>query len=220
MSFVKKVVDDSMDIWNQCLNHPFLQEMATGTLPEEKMKVYMIQDSLYLRDYARMYAAAIYNSHTIHDIQLYYMLLGFVTEGESVTRLNYLKKFGLTDEDIDKMSPLPENKAYTSHMLKYAEKGEIPEILMAVLPCLFSYVYIFRKLVETIPDIEKSKYIDIIHDYSIDDYVKTCEDFGKFTEEKCKGLSEERKSELLKIFRISSECELNFWEMAYKDYKN
>lgn len=214
MSFVKHVVDDSIDIWNQCLNHPFLQEMSRGTLPEEKMKLYMIQDSLYLRDYARMYAAAIYNS------QLYYMLLGFVTEGESVTRLKYLKKYGLTDNDIDKMTKLPENKAYTNHMLKYAEKGDIPEILMAVLPCLFSYVYIFRKLVETVSDIEKSKYIDIINDYSIDEYVKTCEDFGKFTEEKCKNCSEERKKELLKIFRQSSEHELQFWEMSYKDYKN
>lgn len=146
---MKQIVDDSINIRNQCLNHPFLQEMARGTLPEEKMKVYMIQDSLYLRDYARMYSAAIYNSHSILNIQMYYMLLGFVTDGESVTRLNYLKKYGLTDNYIDKMTKFSENKSYTNHMLEYAEKGEIPEILMAIVPCLFGYVYIFCILVET-----------------------------------------------------------------------
>lgn len=68
---------------------------------------------------------------------------------------------------------------------------------MAIVPCLFGYVYIFCILVETnCKWYWKIKYIDIIHDYSLDEYVKTCEDFSKFAEEKCKDCSEERKKRI------------------------
>lgn len=42
MGFVKQLNDSVIDIWNTYLKHPFVVEMANGTLLENKMKWYLI----------------------------------------------------------------------------------------------------------------------------------------------------------------------------------
>ena len=39
------------------LTHPFVTQMADGTLPTEKFRYYMLQDYLYLKDYVKIFAA-------------------------------------------------------------------------------------------------------------------------------------------------------------------
>ena len=51
MSFVREMIENSMDLWNGYLKHPFVTELASGALPEEKIKRYIIEDSLYLKEY-------------------------------------------------------------------------------------------------------------------------------------------------------------------------
>ena len=46
MSFMKTVVENNLPIWNNCMDTPFIQELWTGKLPENKFKEYMIQDSI------------------------------------------------------------------------------------------------------------------------------------------------------------------------------
>lgn len=216
--FVDEIINNSMDIWNKCLDHPFIKELENGTLPEEKFKLYMIQDSMYLRYYARAYGGAIMKSKTMKDIQMFYSLLSFVTDGESVTRINYLKKFNMSDDDIEFVERLPENKAYTDFLLSTAENSDVPEILMAVLPCTLTYSFLFRKMVERTPKFVNNKYWDVVEMYASDGLVDICNLVNKFTEEKCKDLSKDRKKKLNDIFRAASIHELNFWEMSYKDY--
>ncbi|WP_444657959.1 hypothetical protein ACRQV7_09610 [Caproiciproducens sp. R2] len=57
MGFVPQMTDSVMDIWNAYLEHPFIREMSDGTLPENKMKWYIIEDSLCLREYVKVSAA-------------------------------------------------------------------------------------------------------------------------------------------------------------------
>ena len=45
------------DIWPRYLTHPFVTQMADGTLPTEKFRYYMLQDYLYLKDYVKIFAA-------------------------------------------------------------------------------------------------------------------------------------------------------------------
>ena len=40
-------------IYDDILAHPFLRGLTDGTLTEERFRFYVLQDVLYLRDYAR-----------------------------------------------------------------------------------------------------------------------------------------------------------------------
>ncbi len=216
MKFMKKTMDVSVPIWNESLNTPFVQELKTGILPYEKFKNYMIQDSIYLKYYARVYGKAMYHSTTLKDIQLYYSILSFVTNRESVVRLNYLKQFGMTDNDIELIAPLPENQNYIDFMLNIAERGNICEILMAVLPCMLSYSYIFRAIAAE-SEADKSKYWDFIQDYADEQYFEGCKTLCDSTDKKCASLTIVDKENLNSIFKEASLLELGFWKMAYKE---
>ncbi|MBN1073943.1 TenA family transcriptional regulator [Clostridium botulinum] len=215
MSFVKTLVDNSMDIWEEYLKHPFIIELKQGTLDIEKFKHYIVQDSIYLKEYARVYALGMYKSKTLKEIQNFYSILSFVNADETSTRLKYLKEWNITQEDIEIAEVKKENKEYIDFMMKIAEECEVPEILMATLPCMFSYCYIGKEIIKNTPHIESTKYWDFIQDYASDSYVQSCIEWGTYAEELCKDFDKDRKSKLIKIFRQASICEMNFWDMSY-----
>lgn len=214
MSFMQEIMKRNIPIWDDCADTLFVRELQSGKLPFEKFKQYMIQDSIYLKNYARIYGKAIYHSTTLKDIQVYYSVLNFVTDTESAVRLNYLKQFGTTDDDIEFIEPLPENQEYIDFMLEVAEQGNICEILMAVLPCMLSYSYIFRK-VAAAPESRQSRYWDFIQDYADDKYFKDCKAWCEFADTKCDHLPEETQKRLSEIFEKASVLELHFWNMDY-----
>ena len=159
MSFMEGVLKRNVPVWDKCIATMFVQDMKDGKLTIEDFKEYIVQDSIYLKNYARVYGKAIYHAETLREIQLYYSILNFVTDTESVVRLNYLRQFGMTDDDIEFIDPLPENQNYIDFLFETAERGNGCEILMAVLPCMLSYSYIFRKLADE-PESRKSQYRD------------------------------------------------------------
>ena len=212
MSFMEGILKQNMPVWDKCIATLFVQDMKDGTLPIEDFKEYMIQDSIYLKNYARVYGKAIYHAETLREIQLYYSILNFVTDTESVVRLNYLRQFGMTDDDIEFIDPLPENQNYIDFLFETAERGNGCEILMAVLPCMLSYSYIFRKLADE-PESRKSKYWDFIQDYADDRYAESCKEWCDFADKKCVSLSEADQKKLGSIFEKAGYLELDFWNM-------
>lgn len=214
MSFMEEIIKENIPIWDACAETLFIRELQTGVLPREKMKQYMIQDSIYLKHYARVYGKAIYHSTNLKDIQMYYSVLNFVTEEESHIRLTYLKQFGLTDADIEAGKPLPENRKYIDFLLSIAEQGNSLAILISVLPCLLSYSYVFRKIA-AMPETAGSRYFDFIQDYAEEQYFEECKSWCDFADEKCRDLPAEEKEKLGAVFKKASLHELAFWEMAY-----
>ena len=212
MAFMKDILTRNIPIWEECAATPFVQEVQTGKLPLEKFKRYMIQDSIYLKNYARIYGKAIFHADTLREIQLYYSMLNFVNDTESEVRLDYLKQFCMTDNDIELIAPLPENQNYIDFMFEIASHGKNEEILMAVLPCMLSYSYIFRKLA-AVPTSRQSRYWDFIKDYADEQYAESCKEWSAFAEHKCAGLSEANKKYLADIFEKASLLELAFWKM-------
>ncbi|NLG69157.1 MAG: thiaminase II, partial [Firmicutes bacterium] len=57
-SFPEELWGGITAIFEAILAHPFIQGLTDGTLPEEAFRFYVIQDALYLRDYARALALA------------------------------------------------------------------------------------------------------------------------------------------------------------------
>ncbi len=216
MTFMEGILRQNKPIWDKCIATKFVQDMKNGKLPIEDFKEYIVQDSIYLKNYARIYGKAIYHSSSLKDIQVYYSILSLVTKEESAVRLSYLKRFGLSDDDIEDMEPLPENQRYIDFLMEVAEGGKIPEIWMAVLPCMLSYSYIFRKI-EKIPGTSRSKYYDFIQDYAEDMYFENCKSWCCFAEQKCRDLEAEEQERLGRIFERASMLELDFWRMAYRE---
>ena len=124
MTFVEECVRDSLPIWQDCLDTPFLRGLADGTLAEDCFLGYIVEDSLYLREYAKVFARGILHERSMSEVRTYYSLLSYVNESEDATRLKYLEKYGLTDDEVQALPLRPENQAYVDAMIEAARQGE------------------------------------------------------------------------------------------------
>lgn len=92
-------------------------------------------------------------------------------------------------------------------MLETAEGGNGEEMMMAVLPCMMSYSYIFCRLAFSSTS-RNSRYWDFIEDYANDSYAKGCQEWSDFADWKCREISRAEKEKLSSIFEKTSLLEL------------
>lgn len=216
-SFVQQLVQESLPVWEQCLHSEFLERLADGTLDEDCFKGYIVEDSLYLREYAKVFAWGMTKAADMQTIRTYYSLLSFVNESEDAARLHYLKHFGLTDEGIQSLPLRPENRAYVDCMINAAKNGEgEADCIMACLPCMLSYGWIFQKMLDRSPAVRDTLYGPLVQDYAGPGYADACRAWAAYAEKVCTGLSPERAARCRAIFHDCSVHELHFWEMSAK----
>lgn len=141
--------------------------------------------------------------------------LAFVNEAEDSTRRYYLKRYGLLDEEIQPLPLRPENRAYVDYMLNAAKNADdAVDCMMACLPCMLSYGWIFGEMLKNVPTVQNTPYARFVNDYAGERYESICKAWEAFTEKVCAGVSPEREAHCLEIFRTCSEHEHHFWEMA------
>ncbi|MDY4519680.1 MAG: TENA/THI-4 family protein [Candidatus Spyradocola sp.] len=217
MTFVEECVRDSLPIWQECLDTPFLRGLADGTLAEDCFLGYIVEDSLYLREYAKVFAWGILHAKSMSEVRTYYSLLSYVNESEDATRLKYLEKYGLTDDEVQALPLRPENQAYVDAMIEAARQGEgAAECLMACLPCMLSYIWIFEKLVEAHPGALDTVFGPLVREYVSKEYGDVCRQWAVFADGVCEGMDEARKARCREVFRACSQHEYNFWRMCEK----
>ena len=217
MTFLEECIQDSLPIWESCLETEFLKGVAGGTLSEECFKGYIVDDSLYLREYSKVFAWGMIHSQDMAEIRNYYSLLSFVNESEDATRRYYLRRYGITDEEIQPLPLRPENRAYVDCMLSAAQEGQgAAECMMACLPCMLSYGWIFGELIRRSPGVKDTPYWPFVSDYAGNRYDAICKDWSAFTNRVCQDLTPERAAWCREIFRACSLHELRFWEMSAK----
>lgn len=59
---------DVASVWERFTTHPFVLGLGSGKLPLESFKSYLVQDYLYLVQFARANALASYKAKSIEDI--------------------------------------------------------------------------------------------------------------------------------------------------------
>lgn len=213
-SLVDQCVRCSLPIWEQCLQTEFLRRLADGTLDEACFRGYIVDDSLYLREYARVFAWGMTRAETMEEMRFYTSVLSFVNEKEDATRLVYLKGWGLSDAELQFLPQRPENRAYTEHMIRAVQSGGAPECMMAVLPCMLSYCWIFRAIVDAAPAVLEGRFAPLVRDYTAPYCDAVCKDWMDRTDRLCGDLPPRRKESCMEIFRESSLHELRFWQMS------
>ncbi len=214
-TFLDTCIEDSLPIWQNCLETEFLRRLSDGTLREDCFKGYIVDDSLYLREYAKVFAWGMLHSTDMEEIRAYHSLLSFLKESEDATRLVYLARWGLTDQAIQPLPLRPENRAYVDYMISAARDGQgAPECMMACLPCMLSYGWIFQNIAETAPQVRDSLFWPLVRDYADPSYKEVCDHWVDFANQVCAGLTPERAARCREIFRQSSLHELRFWEMS------
>lgn len=217
LKFTDLLFKEVKDIWNEYLDHPFVKEIGEGSLDKEKFKKYLIQDYLYLKEYAKVYSIGFTKANSVKEMKFYYEAIQGIIEDESAVHIKYLEDFGIKKESIEEYSTEIANLNYTTYMQNTAIKGNMKEIAMAVMPCTWSYNYIGHKLYENHKDtLDGNFYKPWIESYALEGFTSLTNTWIDYIDNICKEVSEKEKKRLIEIFVNSSIYEMEFWNMSYK----
>lgn len=213
MKFSDKLFAASKDIWNEYLEHPFIQGIINGDLSKEKFKMYLIQDYIYLKEYSKVFCMGIVKSDDMSEMRfLYKSIAGAMQEGAS--HIEEMKNLGISESYAENCEIFKENKKYTEYMLKTALNGDIREIAIATLPCTWSYNFI-GSYVNKIR-VKRNKLFDSWVDlYSGEEFNKFTKEWLEYIDKLCDDLTDVQEARLIEIFVMCSKHELEFWNMAW-----
>ena len=68
MSFFERLKTAASAEWRAYTEHPFTNGLADGSLAEAAFRHYLVQDYLFLIEFARAYALAVYKSPRLTDM--------------------------------------------------------------------------------------------------------------------------------------------------------
>ena len=146
MKLTEILYEDVKEIWDDYLKHPFVSGIGDGSLSLERFRFYMLQDYLYLYDYARVYALGIVKSREPEMMQFFSQLVNDTLNGEMDIHRGYMARLGITPEEVANVKPSIMNTSYTHYMLEVGHNEGILELLVSILSCSWSYQMIGEAL--------------------------------------------------------------------------
>ena len=203
-------------IWRACLDHPFVTGIGDGTLSVEKFQHFMLQDYLYLFDYARVFALGVVKARDPELMRTFAQNVDAILGGEMNIHRAYMKRLGITEEQVFQVKPALDNLSYTNYMLSVANAGSPMEIVAAILACSWSYAEIGQALAALPGAVEHPFYGEWIQGYASEDYAATNQSLIDLMDRLAADATEEQIAYLTDIFVNCSRYELGFWDMSWE----
>ena len=208
--------DAAASIWEACRKHPFVTGIGDGTLAVEKFQHFMLQDYLYLFDYARVFAMGVVKARDPELMRTFAANVDAILGGEMKIHRAYMKRLGITEEQVFAVKPALDNLSYTNYMLSVASSGSPMEIVASILACSGSYAEIGQALA-TIPGAaEHPFYGEWIQGYSSEEYAATNQALIELMDSLAANATEEQIAYLTEVFVNCSRYELGFWDMSWE----
>jgi thiaminase/transcriptional activator TenA len=217
MSFSRGLKAKASKVWEEGYNHSFVQELGKGTLDREKFKFYLLQDYLYLIQYAKVFAIAAVKSDTEELMTNFSTSQYLILAKEMDVHREYMAGFGITREETLSVKPSLYNSAYTANMLSFGQTGGLAELLAAVFPCAWTYADYAKRLKKQYADrLEGNFYKTWIENYAGDEFSESFEWFYDALDNLVSNMTDMQREKITEIFISSVEFEYLFWDMAYK----
>lgn len=203
-------------VWRDCLNHPFVRGIGDGTLDPERFRHFMLQDYLYLFDYARVFALGVVKARDPMLMREFARNVDAILGGEMNLHRAYMARLGIPEAQVLAVAPALDNLSYTHYMLAVAESGGPLEIVAAILACSWSYAEIGQALNRIPGAAEHPFYGEWIRGYASADYAATNDALIGLMDRLAEGCTEAQAARLTEIFVHCSRYELGFWDMAWE----
>ena len=131
--------------WQDYVDHPFLQQLAAGTLPERAFRRYLTQDYLFLLHFARAYALLVSKLRTLPEMRAATASLNGIV-AELPLHVAYCAEWGLSEAQIAAQPEAAETMNYTRYVLDIGHAGDALDLLAGLLPCVAGYAEIGLRL--------------------------------------------------------------------------
>ncbi len=127
-------------IWEKVVTHPFVTEMADGSLDRTTFNIYFDQDYLFLRDWAILLSLA---TAKAPDFDAARELVGFLhlgLGGEEGLFQEAFRERGLSREAVSEIQYLPTTQNYSGYLRTLAYEGTFTEVVATLLAVEWPYL--------------------------------------------------------------------------------
>lgn len=203
--------------WDAYTQHPFVMQLGNGSLAQPCFLHYLKQDFLFLKQYARAYALAIYKANTLADMRKALPSVHALLDFEINHHVTYCANWGLTEADLEAEDEDFGTVAYTRYVLDAGMTGDLVDLYAALAPCSIGYAVIGRLLANDkntkIIDNEFASWIDL---YSSEEFQQSVADgvqhFDQLLAEI--DINSKRGQHLVKVFKTATRMEVAFWQQG------
>jgi thiaminase/transcriptional activator TenA len=215
MAFTDELHAAAHSIWDAQLEHPYVQGIGDGSLDEALFKNWVLQDYRYLKEFARIFAWAVAKADRLESMGWYAAVLNLTLNSEMELHRQYAARFGLTPDDLEAATMWPTTRAYTDFLVRTAADGDMADLVAALLPCAWGYVYVAKQLATGAPPGDQ-RYADWIAQYASEEFAQAAEWLKDEMNQLAEGTTQEKRARLTEIFVLSSRYEWQFWEMCWR----
>ena len=202
-------------VWEAQLQHPFVQGIGRGDLPRVRFQHWVRQDYLFLVDYARMLSLASARAPDVETAARMADLVQATLREEMSLHRAYARTVGISAAAMEREVKAPTCQAYTDFLLRTATLGTWGELTAALLPCMWGYSELGRRLKEQgLPP--PGPYREWVEMYASEMFAQQAAWCRNVVDTAAKGAPRAERARMERAFLTSSRWELVFWEMAWK----
>lgn len=205
---------DIQGTYSAILEHPFMGDLVSGDLPLDTFRHYIIQDELYIREYAKGISVLAGKAPTWHATQLFAEHAVSAAKYESEMHDSIVGDLGGNPSSLDDAAPTPTSLAYISFIRGHVNGSSFVDGLAAILPCFWIYAEVGRHLAQAgSKNAAYQKWIDSYEDPAyVDAVLGTLEVTNNLGNEL--GPADEIRAR--NIFRTGAKYEWMFWDAAFR----
>ena len=206
----------SPDAWASYVDHDFVRTMGRGTLPEAAFRTYLVQDYLFLVQFARAYALAVYKGRSLAEMRRAKAGLDAILDVEMDLHVRLCGRWGIAPADIEASPEAQATVAYTRFVLDAGAAGDLLDLHVALAPCVVGYAEIGRRLAQEVgPALAAHPYRDWIGEYAGEVYQDVAAAARVHLDElAARAMTESRFPDLARLFAQASRLEADFWQMG------
>ncbi len=219
MGFFDRLKAGAAPEWRAYVEHPFTDALADGSLPPQAFRSYLAQDYLFLIEFARAYALAIYKAPALADMRESATGLAAILDVEMDLHVRLCARWGISAADLERTPAEAATLAYTRYALDAGMRGDLLSLKVALAPCVIGYAEIARRLLVRHPSAtaEDNPYAAWIAEYSGHPYQAIAAAARAQLDRLADGyLTPRREGELLDVFRDATRLETAFWDAGWR----
>jgi thiaminase/transcriptional activator TenA len=202
-------------IWQAIEIHPFLRELQAGTLPINRFTYFILQDYVYLLDFAQVLCQGGAKSPDLKTLELFCRHALGAVEVERSFHASFGETLGLSAKQLDAVPKGPITQAYIGHLQSVARGGTLGELVAAVLPCYWIYGEVGRRLYRNRPRTPRI-YRQWIETYAAESFWQPVREQIHLMDQLGVTASRNEKQLMIQHFIVSSRYEFMFWQQAYR----
>ncbi|OOF47145.1 thiaminase II [Rodentibacter trehalosifermentans] len=206
-------IEKAQPYWKHYVEHPFVQQLAQGTLPKHCFQHYLKQDYLYLFHYSRAFALGIFKAKNFAEMDYPRKTLE-VLHHEIQLHLAYCKQWGISEAELFNTQESAACVAYTRYVLDCGITGGLSELYAAITPCIVGYVEAARYITIHYPRLSDNPYQSWIDTYASEEFQQAAKETAHVLTAFCQECTPTQLTQLQQIFTTATRMEINFWQMG------